>query len=83
MYEQPYDLVHGPGGYRVRIRARDKAVLASAMLNRGTAFTEPERRALGLTGRGQPVPARRLRRAPVPDRPGQQRAAPPPDFDVI
>ena len=39
-----------PAGYRVRIRARGKAVLASAMLNRGTAFTEPERRALGLTG---------------------------------
>jgi malate dehydrogenase (oxaloacetate-decarboxylating) len=50
MYERPYDLVHGPGGYRVRIRARGNAVLASAMLNRGTAFTEPERRALGLTG---------------------------------
>jgi malate dehydrogenase (oxaloacetate-decarboxylating) len=50
MYEQPYDLVHGPGGYRVRIRARGNAVLASAMLNRGTAFSEPERRALGLTG---------------------------------
>jgi hypothetical protein len=50
MYERPYDLVHGPAGYRVRIRARGGAVLASAMLNRGTAFTEPERRALGLTG---------------------------------
>ena len=50
MYERPYDLVHGADGYRVRIRARGNAVLASAMLNRGTAFTEPERRALGLTG---------------------------------
>jgi malate dehydrogenase (oxaloacetate-decarboxylating) len=34
----------------VRIRARGNAVLTSAMLNRGTAFTLPERRALGLTG---------------------------------
>jgi malate dehydrogenase (oxaloacetate-decarboxylating) len=50
MYERPYDLVHGADGYRVRIRARGNAVLASAMLNRGTAFTVPERRALGLTG---------------------------------
>ena len=50
MYERPYDLIHGPGGYRVRIRARGNAVLASAMLNRGTAFSEPERRALRLTG---------------------------------
>ncbi len=50
MYERPYDLIHGPDGYRVRIRARGNAVLSSAMLNRGTAFTIPERRALGLTG---------------------------------
>jgi len=50
MYERPYDLVHGPDGYRVRIRARRNAVLTSAMLNRGTAFTVPERHALGLTG---------------------------------
>jgi malate dehydrogenase (oxaloacetate-decarboxylating) len=50
MYERPYDLVHARDGYRVRIRARGNAVLTSAMLNRGTAFTLPERRALGLTG---------------------------------
>lgn len=50
MYERPYDLVHGPDGYRVQIRARGNAVLSSAMLNRGTAFSIPERRALGLTG---------------------------------
>ena len=50
MYERPYDLVHGSDGYRVRIRARGKDVLASAMLNRGTAFTAQQRRALGLTG---------------------------------
>ena len=50
MYERPYDLIHGPDGYRVQIRARGTTVLSSAMLNRGTAFTIPERRALGLTG---------------------------------
>ena len=50
MYERPYDLVHGPDGYSVRIRARGNAVLTNPMLNRGTAFTRPERRALGLTG---------------------------------
>ena len=50
MYERPYDLVHGPDGYCVRIRARGNAVLTNPMLNRGTAFTRPERRALGLTG---------------------------------
>ena len=50
MYERPYELVRGPSGYRARIRARGAAVLTSGMLNRGTAFTVPERRALGLTG---------------------------------
>ena len=50
MYERPYELVRGPTGYRVRVRGRGTAVLTSAMLNRGTAFTVPERRALGLTG---------------------------------
>ena len=50
MYERPYDLVHARDGYRVQIRARGSTVLTSAMLNRGTAFTLPERRALGLTG---------------------------------
>ena len=50
MYERPYDLVHGPDGYSVRIRARGNAVLTNPMLNRGTAFTRPERRSLGLTG---------------------------------
>jgi len=33
-----------------RIRARGRPVLASPMLNRGTAFTLAEREALGLTG---------------------------------
>ena len=50
MYERPYDLVHGPDGYSVRIRARGNQVLTSPLLNRGTAFTAPQRRALGLTG---------------------------------
>ena len=33
-----------------RMRLRGSAVLASPMLNRGTAFTLAERQALGLTG---------------------------------
>jgi malate dehydrogenase (oxaloacetate-decarboxylating) len=33
-----------------RVRLRDSSVLASPLMNRGTAFTEAEREALGLTG---------------------------------
>jgi malate dehydrogenase (oxaloacetate-decarboxylating) len=50
MDERPYELVATPGGYAVRIQARGNAVLTNPMLNRGTAFTPDERRALGLTG---------------------------------
>jgi malate dehydrogenase (oxaloacetate-decarboxylating) len=50
MYERPYDLVATPNGYGVRIRARGNAVLTNPLLNRGTAYTAEERRALGLTG---------------------------------
>ncbi|GGX67133.1 NAD-dependent malic enzyme [Streptomyces minutiscleroticus] len=35
---------------RLETTARGRAVLADPLLNRGTAFTEEERRALGLTG---------------------------------
>jgi malate dehydrogenase (oxaloacetate-decarboxylating) len=48
--EGTYDLVRTPDGYLARIRARGNAVLAAPLINRGTAFTEPERQALGLTG---------------------------------
>jgi malate dehydrogenase (oxaloacetate-decarboxylating) len=50
MYERPYELVPTPSGYAVRVRARGNAVLTNPLLNRGTAFTEQERRVLGLTG---------------------------------
>jgi len=49
MYEGPYELVPAEG-YGVRIRARGRSVLSNPMLNRGTAFTLEERRALGLQG---------------------------------
>jgi malate dehydrogenase (oxaloacetate-decarboxylating) len=39
-----------PDGRVARVRLRGSAVLASPMLNRGTAFTLAERQALGLTG---------------------------------
>src|SRR5262249_32469661 len=50
MDEGPYDLVATPDGYVVRIRARGYGVLSVPFINRGTAFTLAERRALGLTG---------------------------------
>jgi malate dehydrogenase (oxaloacetate-decarboxylating) len=46
----PYELLSTPGGMLARIHARGSAVLASPMINRGTAFTLAERKALGLTG---------------------------------
>ena len=50
MAERPYELAWTPDGVVARVRARGSAVLASPMLNRGTAFTLAEREALGLTG---------------------------------
>jgi malate dehydrogenase (oxaloacetate-decarboxylating) len=50
MYDAPYELGTPAEGYPVRIRARGRAVLSNAMLNRGTAFTLDERRILGLDG---------------------------------
>ncbi len=47
MYQRPYELA---ADYTLRIRARGNAVLTNPMLNRGTAFTQSERQALGLTG---------------------------------
>src|SRR5215216_3361736 len=45
-----YELGPAAEGYPVRIRARGRSVLGNPMLNRGTAFTPEERRALGLQG---------------------------------
>jgi malate dehydrogenase (oxaloacetate-decarboxylating) len=50
MAERPYDLVSTPEGVVARVRVRGTAVLASPMLNQGTAFSLAEREALGLTG---------------------------------
>jgi malate dehydrogenase (oxaloacetate-decarboxylating) len=50
MYKQPYELVSTAEGVVARIGARGSAVLSSPAINRGTAFTREERRALGLTG---------------------------------
>jgi malate dehydrogenase (oxaloacetate-decarboxylating) len=50
MYEDPYELGSAADRYPLRIRARGRAVLSHPMLNRGTAFTPSERRALGLVG---------------------------------
>src|SRR5215204_1955829 len=50
MSERPYELVQTPAGAVARVRIRGRSVLASPLLNRGTAFTPEERQALGLTG---------------------------------
>ena len=46
MIERPYELAWTAEG----VEARGRAVLASPLLNRGTAFVAAEREALGLTG---------------------------------
>jgi malate dehydrogenase (oxaloacetate-decarboxylating) len=50
MPEGPYELVPSADGIVARIHARGSAVLASPTINRGTAFTEDQRRELGLIG---------------------------------
>jgi malate dehydrogenase (oxaloacetate-decarboxylating) len=50
MLDVAYELGPAAEGYPVRIRARGRSVLSNPMLNRGTAFTHEERRALGLRG---------------------------------
>jgi malate dehydrogenase (oxaloacetate-decarboxylating) len=50
MYPEPYELIPSPGGMVARIHARGTAVLATPTINRGTAFTIEERKALGLIG---------------------------------
>jgi hypothetical protein len=48
--EQPYELISTPDGLVAQIAVRGNDVLRTPILNRGTAFTEAERRALGLVG---------------------------------
>src|SRR4029450_13834766 len=50
MLDAAYELGPAAEDYPVRIRARGRTVLTTPMLNRGTAFTHPERRQLGLEG---------------------------------
>ncbi|HEV8164461.1 MAG TPA: NAD-dependent malic enzyme [Actinomycetota bacterium] len=50
MTSRPYEFLRTPQGPVLRVRARGTAVLAVPILNRGTAFTPEERRALGLVG---------------------------------
>jgi malate dehydrogenase (oxaloacetate-decarboxylating) len=50
MTERPYEFATTPEGPVLWVRARGTAVLAIPILNRGTAFTLAERRALGLVG---------------------------------
>jgi malate dehydrogenase (oxaloacetate-decarboxylating) len=51
MTEDPYDLVPTTAGrWTARVRARGHPVLSLPMLNRGTAFDDEQRAALGLTG---------------------------------
>src|SRR5215213_7417209 len=50
MLDPAYDLGPAAEGYPLRIRARGRAVISNSMLNRGTAFTKDERRALGVQG---------------------------------
>src|SRR5215208_1472822 len=50
MTERPYEFATTPEGPVLRVRARGTSVLATPILNRGTAFTPEERRALGLVG---------------------------------
>jgi malate dehydrogenase (oxaloacetate-decarboxylating) len=50
MKEDPYEFTTTPEGPVLRVRARGTSVLSTPMLNRGTAFTPEERRALGLVG---------------------------------
>jgi malate dehydrogenase (oxaloacetate-decarboxylating) len=50
MSERPFEFLATDEGPALRVRARGFAVLGTPMLNRGTAFTPEERRALGLVG---------------------------------
>jgi malate dehydrogenase (oxaloacetate-decarboxylating) len=50
MTERPYEFVTTAEGPVLRVAARGFSVLGTPMLNRGTAFTPDERRALGLVG---------------------------------
>ena len=48
--QRPYELITTADGVVAKVHTRGSAVLASPTLNRGTAFTLEQRRALGLVG---------------------------------
>ena len=48
--DRPFELLPAGDGWVVRARVRGGPVLSSPLLNRGTAFSLEERKALGLTG---------------------------------
>ncbi|MGQ0466938.1 MAG: NAD-dependent malic enzyme [Sporichthyaceae bacterium] len=50
MSSKPFELESGSAGWSVRTPLRGHAVLLQPLLNRGTAFSREDRRALGLTG---------------------------------
>ena len=50
MDERPYQFANTPEGNVLKVRARGTSVLSTPMLNRGTAYTQEEREALGLVG---------------------------------
>jgi malate dehydrogenase (oxaloacetate-decarboxylating) len=50
MTERAYEFLRTPEGPVLRVRARGTSVQSIPILNRGTAFTLEERRALGLVG---------------------------------
>src|SRR5829696_2462719 len=50
MTERPFEFLTTAEGPVLRVQARGFSVLGTPMLNRGTAFTPQERRALGLVG---------------------------------
>jgi malate dehydrogenase (oxaloacetate-decarboxylating) len=50
MDDAAFELVPFDDDYLARIRARGNTILATPLINRGTAFTLEERQALGLTG---------------------------------
>jgi malate dehydrogenase (oxaloacetate-decarboxylating) len=47
---RPYEIEQGRDGWTAKVRVRGTEVLMQPLLNRGTAFSREDRRALGLTG---------------------------------
>ena len=50
MSNRAYEIEHGSDGWTAKVRVRGHEVLMQPLLNRGTAFSREDRRALGLTG---------------------------------